>query len=210
MAKTEAGRVSQQQAVTLKRLMVEFGVPPQKRAVRTRRALMSVDMADDDAIVARVREEGLQSLSRQTRDSERWAILALRILAMTGQLEPILRCAPIARYSFEVSMGLNRADLVCWHEDGGVSIIEAKGGDAGITSVVSGIGQVAMYALMYLQGCANPPAYLKKYVVAPVPGDQIALCVLTALNCNVQFVSLPAFGSMRDHAQAFGRSLSGV
>lgn len=210
MAKTEAGLVSQQQAVALTRLMAEFGVPAQKRAVRTKRALVSMDLASADAetIAARVQEEGLQSLSRQTRNSEGWAILALRILAMTGQLEPILRCAPIARYSFEFSMGLNRADLVCWHKDGGVSIIEAKGGDGTLTSVVAGIGQVAMYALIYLQGCAAPPAYLKKYVVAPVPDDQVALCVLTALNCNVQFVSLPAFGSLRDHALAFGRSLS--
>lgn len=210
MASLETGRVSQQQAVSLKRLMAEFGVPPVKRASRTKRALVSVDLAtaDADTVAARVREEGLHSLSRQTRNCEAWAILALRILAMTGQLVPILRCAPIARYSFEFSMGLNRADLVCWHEDGGVSIIEAKGGDGTLTSVVSGIGQVTMYALLYLQGCTKPPAYLRKYVVAPVSEDQIALCVLTALNCNVQFVSLPAFGSLREHALAFGRSLS--
>jgi len=47
----------------------------------------------------------------------------------------------------EQSFRYGRADIVAYHADGSVSIIEAKDGAKGYTHVVSGIGQATLYAV---------------------------------------------------------------
>ncbi len=47
---------------------------------------------------------------------------------------------------FEMQMRHGRADIVIFHIDGSVSVIEVKDGDRDVMSVVAGIGQVGFYA----------------------------------------------------------------
>lgn len=49
---------------------------------------------------------------------------------------------------FEMQLQRNRADIVIFHMDGSITIIEAKDGAQGYRSVVGGIGQVGYYATM--------------------------------------------------------------
>lgn len=207
-----AGHVGPQQAAVLRRLMEDFGVPLSSPARRRTRSSVPVDLDKATAaeVSAQVASGRIGRIAAATGNPESWAALTLRILAMTGQLGQILHTSPVVRYQFEYSLGQHRADLVCWHKDGGVSIIEAKGGDGTLTEVVAGIGQVAMYALLYLQQSETPPAYLKKFVMAPVAQYQIGLCVLTAVNCNVQFLPLPMLGPAQDLVAALGRCVSGA
>ena len=48
---------------------------------------------------------------------------------------------------YEQSLKYGRADIVIYHTDGSVSVIEAKDGAKGYTHTVSGIGQATLYAV---------------------------------------------------------------
>lgn len=58
----------------------------------------------------------------------------------------------------EFSLGYGRADVVVFHIDGTVTVIEAKDGKYGYGHVVSGIGQVTLYATQL----ANKKVNIKK------------------------------------------------
>lgn len=47
---------------------------------------------------------------------------------------------------YEMALPHGRADIVIFHVDGSVTVIEAKDGLGGYTHVVQGIGQLALYA----------------------------------------------------------------
>lgn len=188
----------------MRRMMTMAGIESPARRGGGPRSFAPMDLgrSPDEAVESRVSEEAIGALAARVKGGEDWASLMLRIFALSGSLEPLLGCSKVSRYLCEFGMGQFRADLVLWHEDGGVSIVEAKG-DGAVTGVVAGFGQVSMYALMYLQQCGTrPPAYLRKYVVAPIVPEHMALCTLAALSCNVQFVPLPRFEGFKDQIAA--------
>lgn len=49
---------------------------------------------------------------------------------------------------YEMQLNHGRADIVFFHLDGSITVVEAKDGAAGYRSVVAGIGQVGYYATM--------------------------------------------------------------
>jgi hypothetical protein len=205
-AAAKVGRMSGGHLEVMKRLMDSQGVAVRKHSGREVRSFAPIDVeaCEADKLMKRATDEGVLHMAARTRGGESWAILVLQILAMSGRLDSLLRCSKVSRYLFEFSLGSFRADLVIWHEDGGVSIVEAKGAETALTGVVSAFGQVSMYALMYLQQCPKPPAYLKKYVVAPVAPEDLALCCFTGVGCNVQFVPAPPFEEFREQIAALG------
>lgn len=210
-ASLKVGRMSSGHLEVMKRLMDSEGVQVNKHTGREVRSFAPVNMerCPAEELAKRATDEGVLHLASRTRGGESWAILVLQILAMSGRLDSLLRCAKVSRYLFEFSLGSFRADLVLWHDDGGVSIVEAKGAEGALTGVVSAFGQVSMYALMYLQQCPKPPVYLKKYVVAPVAPDHVALCTFTAVACNVQFVPAPPIAEFREQIAALAVSIAG-
>lgn len=61
--------------------------------------------------------------------------------------EPLIQFDPASdRICLEMSMRFGRADIVIFHGDGSVTVIEAKDGTKGYQHVAAGIGQVTLYA----------------------------------------------------------------
>lgn len=63
-----------------------------------------------------------------------------------GFYEDTIPMGPNDRIVREMALKYGRADLVVYHQDGSVSVIEAKNGSKGYNHVVSGIGQAGLYA----------------------------------------------------------------
>lgn len=64
----------------------------------------------------------------------------------TRHLETRIPSSKFDKISREMSFRFGRADIVIFHADGTASVIEAKDGSKGYKHVVSGIGQVGLYA----------------------------------------------------------------
>ena len=90
-----------------------------------------------------------------------------KIHLLFNHVEKMLQTAKIARYRFEFPVKGCRIDLVLFHVDGGISMIEIKSGNSP-RIIVSGIGQLFMYESMYLDSYKNSkPKYLNKYLIFP-------------------------------------------
>jgi len=50
-------------------------------------------------------------------------------------------------YQFEFPVPRGRADIVMFHSDGTITVVEVKDGSSGLQSVLAGIGQVTCYAV---------------------------------------------------------------
>ncbi len=70
--------------------------------------------------------------------------------------EPLIPSAPHDTVLVEQAFKVGRADIVIYHVDGSISVIEAKDGSRGYSAVVAGIGQASLYAVQLGQSRAVP------------------------------------------------------
>ena len=91
-----------------------------------------------------------------------------KIHCLFNQTAKMLQTSKIARYRFEYPVKGGRIDLVLFHEDDGISLIEIKSGH-GAREIVAGIGQLFMYESMFMDSFKGKtlPKYLNKYLIFP-------------------------------------------
>lgn len=120
-------------------------------------------------------------------------VMVLRLFLGFGTLESVLSVPKINRCRFEVTVAAGRIDLLLYHADGGVTIVEVKGGSNAM-EVARGIGQLCMYSVLLPHSIkqGNAPKYVNLMLVAPVaPADSIDLIAACAI-AGVRFVHMPA------------------
>jgi hypothetical protein len=131
------------------------------------------------------------------RDNEAAGVLQLRIHLAAGELHTLLKVKPFTRHQFEFQLkGLGFADLVLFHADGGVTIIEAKGSD-GNRMVSSGIGQLFMYEAAYRLQASCSPAYVNKVLCAPVGADKFMPTWRACELAGIRFIHLAEFKALQ-------------
>lgn len=79
--------------------------------------------------------------------TEKDLIKQFRELFETGNYDDLIPLTAADTIVYEQAFKFGRADIVVYHCDGSVSVVEAKNGAVGYTHVVSGIGQATMYAV---------------------------------------------------------------
>lgn len=88
------------------------------------------------------------ALSQPRRMDEGATILQLLWIAMCGgdAFGELLECPPIVSRHWEFQIEGFRADLVLFHIDGSVTIVEAKSQTRSVIELAGGIGQLLVYA----------------------------------------------------------------
>ena len=98
-----------------------------------------------------------------------------------GHHEDRLPMTSECRVVTEMAFRFGRADIVVFHSDGSASVVEAKDGAKGYNHVVSGIGQVGLYATqLTLQGTVRP---VRRALLYSSTGD-LWLDVLIEITCE--------------------------
>ena len=162
-------------------------------------------MANIQESPALVGMEHIQTLFATLRDDESAAILQLKILLEMGALRSVLGVGEFRRHAFEYNLGSGRADLVLFHRDCGISIIEAKASNrCGV--VAAGIGQLFLYeaeARMKFKG-PHAPKYVNKFLCAPMAAED-AMPIWSACRlAGVKFIHLKEFEPFKDSLSSAG------
>ena len=140
---------------------------------------------------ASVRELANELLSLE--NNEKAVILTLKLFLMFGNLESVLKVSKIQRHRFEFAVSGGRIDLVLFHRDGGVTIVEAKAENQA-RFIAAGIGQLCMYASVISESLKKTePTYINKVLVAPIkPEDSLHLMNACQM-AGIRFAHLAPF-----------------
>lgn len=136
--------------------------------------------------------------SMHVPDGESGAVALLRCLLITGRLAAEWGLPPISRWEPEYRFPRGRADLVLFHDDGSVTVVEVK--DAGDDRhILSGVGQLSLYAMQVRM--ALPDAKVRRILAAPVDGSR-SRHLLAA--CDLAGVVFEPLGPLAEHRAAVG------
>jgi len=118
----------------------------------------------------------------------------LKNLAVTDRLFEALGI-PEGIVEFEFPLPRGRADIVVFHHDGTATVIEAKG-SRDFRGVLSGIGQVVMYAVQI--GFSKATMGIRKILVAPYIGEdpEVLLIHNACQSAGVEFLPI---GTLKEH-----------
>ena len=180
----------------------EFRVP--EATIIYRRDGLKRALTRPEIAKAKAREAGLVAQLQGAGNDERFVVLTLRLLAETGNLGAMLGGSPIAHVRLEFDVRIGRIDMLLIHEDGGISVIEAKAVGA-LAHMAGGIGQILLYshALIELVGPGEPPPYVNGYLAAPVEGHASEKMLAHVCRMGgVRLIALPARSVMRGKEQA--------
>lgn len=139
--------------------------------------------------------ERLSKLAPRLQDNEEAVMEQLRLMAACGDLASVLQCPSITQYAFELSLpGVGRADLVLFHDDGGVTLVEAKG-PMDTRSLACGIGQLFVYAgaIQRMRFGGRVPTSVGMFLVAPVTAEKSEGVRRACELAGIGFLRLPPF-----------------
>ncbi len=147
------------------------------------------------------RDEMIESLARDCNSAvndEAAGVLQLRLHLAAGSLADVLGVKPFTRHRFEFPLkGLGFADLVLFHRDNGVTLVEAKGPHCNRV-LCAGIGQLFMYeSALRKQTGSRPPAYVNKILCAPVSAEESMPTWHACELAGVRFVHLARFPDLQ-------------
>lgn len=133
-----------------------------------------------------------------SKNNEKSVIFTLRLFLACGVLESVLRVTKIHRYRFEFSVGGGRVDLLLFHKDGGVSIIEAKAENS-VQTISCGIGQLFMYSaqLPAVMKKSKQPTYVNKILIAPIEAEKSLVLIRACELAGVKFIHLAPYSAFK-------------
>lgn len=148
-----------------------------------------------------IRASLLATLSKADH-SEGTAVATLRLWLHGGELAKILSAPKITGARFEFRVDGGRIDLLLFHADASVTIIEAKA-QIRLNQVAAGIGQLCMYAALLPQALSphQQPTSVRRVLCAPVEPDQCEALFRACDSAGVMFVPLPTQQAMRSIAE---------
>lgn len=124
-----------------------------------------------------------------------------KIHCLFNQTAKMLQTSKIVRYRFEYPVNGGRIDLVLFHEDDGISLIEIKSGYRA-REIVAGIGQLFMYESMFMDSFKGKllPKYLNKYLIFPSISEVSDLYVeKTCELAGIGYFVYPSFSLIAKH-----------
>jgi len=129
----------------------------------------------------------------KSRNNEAAAILMLKLFLMFGDLEKVLGVKKIERHRFEFSVCGGRIDLLLFHKDKGISIVEVKAQND-VRTILAGIGQLCLYEVgIRKKMVRRPPKYINRILTAPIE-PSVSLHIMEACEiAGVRFAHLPIY-----------------
>lgn len=103
------------------------------------------------------------------RTGEPAIVRASRFYLERGWFRDFIPSTEHDKVEYEMGLGRGRADIVFFHVDGSITVVEAKDGNQGWRSVVAGIGQVGFYACQL--GARNTGMKVRRALLWTTTGD---------------------------------------
>lgn len=127
-------------------------------------------------------------------DGEAAATEMLRLMLQFGQLEKAWKLPRISRYRFEFSVNGGRIDLLLFHVDGGISIVETKASHS-MSGMAAGIGQLCVYASLIRDALGEnfSPAYVRRILAASIEPEKSLTIMEACKMAGVEFAHLPSY-----------------
>lgn len=154
-------------------------------------------MATSRLLRKREIELAIQFLRMQ--DNEKAAMLMLRgWLLYDGHIERALGIPKVLSHRFEFHVPDGRIDLLLFHSDGGMTIVEAKAATTA-PKIAAGIGQLCYYASVLPQVLSErqQPKYIRRLLCAPIEPPQAAVLMSACELAGVTFRPLPTVGYVK-------------
>ena len=109
----------------------------------------------------------------KSKQDEKNATLMVEIMMFFGHFEKTFKVKKIIRHRFEYQLSKARIDLILFHSDGGVTIIELKA-EQPECDVVKGIGQLFYYKVLLAEKMRKspPPKYVNLILAAPLQPEK--------------------------------------
>lgn len=131
------------------------------------------------------------------RYDESAVILMLKLMLAFGDLEFAWDLPKIIAHKHEFPVPGGRIDLLLFHADGGVSIVEAKAANS-VGMIVAGIGQLCVYASVLPTALRKArPKYIRRILCAPLEPENSLVLLAACKMAGVQLGYLTSYGSFR-------------
>lgn len=122
--------------------------------------------------------------------SEKYTVDMIHMVLILEDGESVLKVPKIERYRLEFNLKGARADILLYHKDGGITIVEVKS-DSSVRDVAAGIGQLCWYeALIPNVFKGNQPKYVRKLLVTTLSPDKAGGVDKACKTAGVQLVLL--------------------
>ena len=169
--------------------------------------VLPLDQADEASIMALHAE-----LVRCPTSGEAAAVVTLRVMLHSGRrFERLWGVPRIERYRLEVSLPGGRVDVVLFHADGSVSLVEVKSAIVSRREVLAGVGQLCYYATQAPRSLRIAPGVtLRRILCAPVePEDMLALTPACDM-AGVMLRNLPPYITIRTELGAYRAEIAAL
>ncbi len=149
------------------------------------------------ALHERYAEWRLPSLEIDWRERELVQMFMLSVRG--GKPDELLNINPLTdTIVTEMALRYGRADIVIFYADGSITVVEAKDGINGYTSIVSGIGQVTLYATQ-LAGRYTSTAVRRALMWASTGSVELDEIIhRSCMNAGVIPLSWPSLNVLKD------------
>ena len=135
-----------------------------------------------------------------SRDNEACIAAMFRVHCLFGHTASMLRTPPVSRYKFEYRVDAGSIDLVLFHADHSVSLVEFKAGGT-VRDAVAGIGQLFYYESAFMASCPRQmtPVFVRKHLVSPVRGKVAERVRAACSQAGVGFLQYQSFPAIDQH-----------
>lgn len=131
------------------------------------------------------------------QNNEDCAVLILRIALHLGEAEKLLGCPKIRSHRHEVTLGPGRVDVVLFHEDESITLVEVKG-DTEVRQIVGGIGQLFLYEAHVPHSLPSLASVkIHKTIACTAPPERAALAIRACHIAGVHYACLGTFHDLK-------------
>lgn len=137
----------------------------------------------------KIEQDYPELLTYRISNDESGVMRLIKIWLSVNKLEDILQVPTIAHHEFEFSLPKGRVDLILFHLDGSISVVEAKA-TSDYEKICKAIGQLMFYATQI--GFQRPCPPIRKIIIAPAVGKDVQTLLIdsTCRNAGIEFVPM--------------------
>ena len=166
--------------------------------------VLRVNLDDREAVAKRLISDGVMRAVVDLKNDERAAMAQIKIMLIAGDLRRVLGTPEFHAHRFEFAVATGRIDLLLFHADGGMTIVEIKADSSNVNDIAAGIGQLFMYSIALPAALADrqKPKYIDLILCAPVAPARSLSLMQACMVAGVRFVHLAPYSVLKSHIDA--------
>lgn len=169
--------------------------------------MTQLDLNDREAVARRLEADGVMRVVNDLRDDESAAMVQIKIMLISGDLRDVLGVPAFHEHCFDFQVKTGLIDLLLFHPDGGVTIVEVKADNADVLVVAVGIGRLHMHsaALPAALPADQQPKCITRVLCAPIAPERSLWLMSACDQAGIRFVHLGSFEGFKAQIDALKR-----